>query len=62
MKELSIKGQIMENPNDALKHHTVLEFLELREDERYTESDLENAIINKIEHFSCVEWKRWVGI
>ncbi len=38
-------------PIDALKYHTVLEFLGLREDERYTESDLENAIINKIEHF-----------
>ncbi len=51
VKELARKGQIIEKPTDALKHHTVLEFLELREDERYTESDLENAIINKIEHF-----------
>jgi predicted nuclease of restriction endonuclease-like (RecB) superfamily len=51
VKELARKGQIIEKPIDAIKHHTVLEFLELREDERYTESDLENAIINKIEHF-----------
>jgi predicted nuclease of restriction endonuclease-like (RecB) superfamily len=51
VKELAKKGQIIEKPSDALKHHTVLEFLDLREDERYTESDLENAIINKIEHF-----------
>ncbi len=51
IKELARKGQIIEKPTDALKHHTVLEFLDLREDERYTESDLENAIINKIEHF-----------
>ena len=51
VKELSLKGQIIEKPTDALKHHTVLEFLDLRENERYTESDLENAIINKIEHF-----------
>jgi predicted nuclease of restriction endonuclease-like (RecB) superfamily len=51
VKELAKKGQIIENASDALKHHTVLEFLDLREDERYTESDLENAIINKIEHF-----------
>ena len=51
VKELARVGQIIEKPIDALKHHTVLEFLELREDERYTESDLENAIINKIEHF-----------
>jgi predicted nuclease of restriction endonuclease-like (RecB) superfamily len=49
--QLARKGQIIEKPIDALKHHTVLEFLDLREDEGYTESDLENAIINKIEHF-----------
>ena len=51
VKELARKGQIIEKPTDALKHHTVLEFLDLREDERYSESDLENAIISKIEHF-----------
>ena len=51
VKELSRKGQIIEKPVDAFKHYTVLEFLDLREDERYTESDLENAIINKIENF-----------
>lgn len=51
VKELARKGQIIEKPTDALKHHTVLEFLDLREDERYTESELENAIIGKIEHF-----------
>ena len=51
VKDLARNGQVIENPTDALKHHTVLEFLELREDERYSESDLENAIINKIEHF-----------
>lgn len=51
VRDLSRKGQIIEKPTDALKHHTVLEFLDLREDERYTESDLENAIISKIEHF-----------
>lgn len=51
IKDLSRKGQIIEKPTDALKHHTVLEFLDLREDERYTESDLENAIISRLEHF-----------
>lgn len=51
VRDLSRKGQIIEKPTDALKHHTVLEFLDLRENERYTESDLENAIISKIEHF-----------
>lgn len=51
IRDLSRKGQIIEKPTDALKHHTVLEFLDLREVERYTESDLENAIISKIEDF-----------
>lgn len=51
VKDLSRKGQIIEKPTDALKHHTVLEFLDLKEDESYTESDLENAIISKLEHF-----------
>ena len=51
IKELARKGQIIESPGDALKHHTILEFLDLKEDKSYTESDLENAIINKIERF-----------
>lgn len=29
----------------------MLEFLDLKEDNRYSESDLESAIINKLEHF-----------
>ena len=42
---------IIEKPIDTLKNHTLLEFLDLREDDRYTESDLETAIIKKIEYF-----------
>ena len=51
VKELGKKGQIIDKPTDALKHHTVLEFLDLKEDESYTESELENAIISKLEAF-----------
>ena len=51
IKELSQKGQIIEQPTDALKSHYVLEFLDLKEDNRYTESELETAIINKLEYF-----------
>ncbi len=51
VKKLSQKGQIIERPTDPLKNPVVLEFLELKEDCSYTESDLENAIINKLEHF-----------
>ncbi|MEJ0104723.1 MAG: hypothetical protein WDO19_20165 [Bacteroidota bacterium] len=32
IKELGSIGQIIEKPTDALKHHTVLEFLDLKED------------------------------
>lgn len=51
VKQLGKKGQIIQKPTDALKDHTVLEFLDLKEDESYTELDLENAIISKLEHF-----------
>ncbi|MEJ7828004.1 MAG: PDDEXK nuclease domain-containing protein [Segetibacter sp.] len=49
--KLAQQGQIVESPTDVLKSHYVLEFLDLKEDNRYSESDLETAIINKLEHF-----------
>lgn len=48
---MAAKGQIIEKPTDILKSHYVLEFLDLKEDNRYSESELETAIINKLEHF-----------
>lgn len=51
VKELAEKGQLIEKPVDALKSHYVLEFLGLKEDSMYSESDLETAIIDKLEHF-----------
>ncbi|MDB5153858.1 MAG: hypothetical protein JWR54_2609 [Mucilaginibacter sp.] len=51
IKQLAEKGQIIQKPSDALKSHYVLEFLGLREDAKYSESDLETAIIDKLEHF-----------
>lgn len=51
IKELAQKGQIIGKPTDVLKSHYVLEFLDLKEDNRYSESDLETGIINKLEHF-----------
>lgn len=51
VKELSQKGHILTTPQDAIKEPYVLEFLGLKEETSYTESDLETAIINKIEHF-----------
>ena len=51
VKRLSEKGQILNAPKDAIKDPYILEFLGLEEQERYSESDLEKAIIDKIEHF-----------
>lgn len=51
IKELAHKGQIIENPEDALKDPYVLEFVGLPEQHLYSESDLEQALIDKLEHF-----------
>ena len=51
VKAPTTKGQIITKPNDAVKDPYILEFLGLREDASYSESELEQAIINKIEHF-----------
>lgn len=51
IKELSRKGQILENPSDLIKQPYILEFLGLKEEAAYTETDLERAIIDKIETF-----------
>ena len=51
VKALADKGQIIGNPQDVLKDPYVLEFLELDENTHYSESDLESAIIDKLEIF-----------
>ena len=51
IKELSKKGQVVTKPIDTIKEPYVLDFLGLEEQDKYTESDLETAIINKLEHF-----------
>jgi predicted nuclease of restriction endonuclease-like (RecB) superfamily len=51
VKELSQKGHVIEKPEDAIKEPVVLEFLGLDEKTAYTETHLETAIINRIEHF-----------
>jgi predicted nuclease of restriction endonuclease-like (RecB) superfamily len=49
--KLSGKGQIIEKPKDIIKDPYILEFLGLPELHQYSESDLEQEIINKLEHF-----------
>lgn len=51
IKKLSKEGQIIEKPTDLLKDPYILEFLDLSEKNQYSESDLESAIIDKLEHF-----------
>ncbi len=51
IKQLSHSGQVIEKPIDVLKSHYVLEFLGLEEKAKYSESDLEAAIIDKLENF-----------
>lgn len=51
VRKLARKGQLVEKPTDILKEPLVLEFLGLNEQTRYSESDLETAIINQLERF-----------
>lgn len=49
--KLSQEGQIIEKPKDIIKDPYILEFLNLTENHTYNESDLEQALIDKLEHF-----------
>ncbi len=51
VKTLSQRGHIVEKPEDAVKDPYILEFLGLKEEASYTESQLEQAIIDKLQHF-----------
>lgn len=51
IRQLARQGQIVSRASDLLKEPLVLEFLGLSEQARFSESDLEAAIINQIEHF-----------
>jgi predicted nuclease of restriction endonuclease-like (RecB) superfamily len=51
IRKLAKEGQIITRPEDLLKEPLVLEFLGLDAQASYSESDLEQAIINRLEHF-----------
>jgi predicted nuclease of restriction endonuclease-like (RecB) superfamily len=51
IRRLSQNGQTVEKSVDIIKDPFVLEFLGLEEKPRYSEDDLEAAIIDKMEHF-----------
>ena len=48
---LAQEGQTVEKPEDIIKNPLTLEFLGLKRDAAYSESKLENAIINKMQQF-----------
>lgn len=49
--KLSEQGLVIEKPQDAIKDPYILEFLGLPEKIDYSESDLEQKLIDKLEHF-----------
>ena len=51
VKELAVKGQIIEKAQDVIKDPYILEFLGLDEKSDYSENKLETEIINKLEMF-----------
>lgn len=51
VRRLAQEGQVVSTPHDLLKEPYILEFLGLEEKDKYSESEMESAIINKIEHF-----------
>ena len=48
---LSREGQIVEKPHDIVKDPLALEFIGIKPDSIYSESNLENAIIDKLQMF-----------
>lgn len=51
VKELSEKGLVFEKPKDAIKDPYILEFIGLPEHTEYSENELEQELIDKLEHF-----------
>jgi len=49
--KLANEGQIIEKPEDILKNPLSLEFLGLEEKETYSESEMEHAILSKLQQF-----------
>lgn len=49
--KLAEQGQVIEKPQDAIKDPYVLEFIGLPEQNMYAENELEQRLIDKLEHF-----------
>ena len=55
VRRLASEGQVVEKASDLIKNPLVLEFLGLEEKPVYSESELETAIIDRLQHF-LLEW------
>lgn len=51
IKRLAKEGQLLEKPQDAIKDPYILEFIGLPDKSTYSESELEQKLIEKLEHF-----------
>ena len=51
VRRLASEGQVVEKASDLIKNPLVLEFLGLEEKPVYSESELETAIIDRLQHF-----------
>ena len=60
IKELSEKGQIVTRPEDSIKDPYILEFVGLPERSNYSESDLEQKLIDKLDHFLLDSFHGWI--
>lgn len=49
--ELAERGQVIKNGNDLVKDSFVLEFLDIKENMEYLESDLEKNILEHLKEF-----------
>ena len=49
--ELANKGHEIQKPEDLVKDPYILEFAGIRQDERFQEKELEQALIDKLQHF-----------
>ena len=49
--QLATEGQVVEKPSDIMKDPLVLEFIGLKPDASYSETDLESAIISRLQDF-----------
>ncbi len=51
LMRMAKRGQIIERPEDAIKDPYILEFLNLKEEASYTETQFEEAIVDKLQSF-----------